>query len=48
MNNLGHDNVDTSEEGTIKKASREEQQLEEHGSGGIMVNREFHIRDDVV
>ena len=48
MNSLGHNNGNTSEEGTTTKVSREEQQWKEHGNGGIMVNREFHFREDVV
>ena len=48
MNDLDHDNGNTSEEGTTIEASREEQQWEERGNEGITVNEEFHIRDNVV
>ena len=48
MNDLDHDNGNASEEVTTIKASREEQQWKERGKGGIMVNREFHRRDNVV
>lgn len=48
MDDLGHDNGITSEEGTATKTSRVEPQWKEHGNGGIIVNREFHISDNVV
>ena len=48
MINLDNGNGKTSAEGTSTKAYGGEEQRKEYGDGGIMVNREFHIKDDVV
>ena len=48
MNNLDNGNGKMSAEGTSTKAYGEEEQRKEYGDGGIIVNREFHVRDDVV